>query len=194
MSGMSTANCAYTSTPSAAINPISITAATTNIPGEAGLPGCNCAIYPDEQGCPYADYCDCGGMYAGLLTTSISGTSSLNVTLQSNQLQMTTRPQLPPFQAQQLRILHQVQLRLRLMRFPQLQQLRPGQTIRQFALGLKDIVRQKYSPAPITKHFSKSLLLLIHRIHLEHTTMMKEAGKRGKAKDVTVSMTTSVAT
>ena len=66
-SGMSTANCAYTSAPSATVNPISVTAAPANFPGEAGLPGCNCVIYPDEQGCPYANYCDCGGMYAGSL-------------------------------------------------------------------------------------------------------------------------------
>ena len=64
---------------------------------------------------------------------------------------MTARPHLPPYQVQQLRILHQVQLPLPYMRFPQLQHLRPGQTIRRLALGLEDVVRQIHSPAPIAE-------------------------------------------
>ena len=92
-SGMSTANCAYTSTPSATVNPISVTAAPANIPGEAGLPGCNYFICPDEQGYPHANYCDCGGMYAGSLTTSVSGTSNLNCDFT---IQPTANDCLPP--------------------------------------------------------------------------------------------------
>ena len=77
-SGMSTANCDYTALPSATINPVSVSAAPTNIPGENGLPGCNYILYPDGQGCPYANYCDCGGTNVGLLTATVSGTASLN--------------------------------------------------------------------------------------------------------------------
>ncbi|KAL9099853.1 MAG: hypothetical protein Q9163_004701 [Psora crenata] len=75
----SLANCNYTSLDtSETINPISTSAAPTNIPGLGGIPGCNYVLQGDEQGCANVDYCNCGGTYVGLLTTIVSGTTSKN--------------------------------------------------------------------------------------------------------------------
>ena len=74
----SQANCAFSELPSSTINPVTTTAAPTNIPGQNGLPGCNYVLAGDEQGCPGVDYCDCGGTYTRLQTASVSGTASHN--------------------------------------------------------------------------------------------------------------------
>ena len=74
----SQANCAFSELPSSTINPVTTTAAPTNIPGQNGLPGCNYVLAGDEQGCAGVDYCDCGGTYTRLHTASISGTASYN--------------------------------------------------------------------------------------------------------------------
>lgn len=50
----------------------------TNVPGINGVPGCAYVIYPDGQACVDADYCNCGGTPAPLLTTTVDGTTSTN--------------------------------------------------------------------------------------------------------------------
>ena len=72
-------NCAYQSLdPSKTIHPISTSAPPTNIPGQGGLPQCVYVLAAPDNGCPGADYCDCGGTYTGLMTTTISYTVSAN--------------------------------------------------------------------------------------------------------------------
>ena len=53
--GATTANCAYTTVPTAMITPVSTSAAPTNIPGEGGIPGCAIVVYPDGQACGNAN-------------------------------------------------------------------------------------------------------------------------------------------
>lgn len=73
------ANCAYTVLPSSTIKPVSIANAPTNIPGVGGVPGCHYELAAD-QGLPSGslNFCNCGGIIASLLTTTVSGTTSLN--------------------------------------------------------------------------------------------------------------------
>ena len=78
----SSAMCAYTSLPTSTIQPISTTAAPTNIPGKGGLPGCAAVVWgPAHMDCPYAsgiNYCNCGGTFAPPLTTSGVSASTIN--------------------------------------------------------------------------------------------------------------------
>lgn len=79
ISGTTTANCAYTVLPSSTIQPVSTASAPTNIPGLGGVPACNYELAAD-QGLPSGsfNFCNCGGVTASLLTTTISGSTSLN--------------------------------------------------------------------------------------------------------------------
>ncbi|KAL8895367.1 MAG: hypothetical protein Q9207_008201 [Kuettlingeria erythrocarpa] len=50
----------------------------TNVPGLNGVPGCAYVIYPNGQACVDADYCNCGGTPAPLLTETVDGTTTQN--------------------------------------------------------------------------------------------------------------------
>lgn len=50
----------------------------TNVPGVGGTPGCAYVIYPDGQACVDADYCNCGGTPAPLLTATVDGKETKN--------------------------------------------------------------------------------------------------------------------
>ncbi|KAL9130925.1 MAG: hypothetical protein Q9217_001028, partial [Psora testacea] len=77
--GASSANCAYTTLPSSTIKPVTTSSIPTNIPGVGGVPGCRYALAANE-GLPEGskNFCNCGGVTASLLTTTISGTSTRN--------------------------------------------------------------------------------------------------------------------
>lgn len=79
ISGATTANCAYATLPASTIQPISTASAPTNIPGEGGVPGCNLELAAD-QGLPSgsSNFCNCGGITASVLVTTVSGTASSN--------------------------------------------------------------------------------------------------------------------
>ena len=42
----------------------------TNVPGEGGVPGCSYVIFGNGQACQSAEYCNCGGTPAPLLTST----------------------------------------------------------------------------------------------------------------------------
>lgn len=67
-SGASGANCAYASLPMTTIQPISTSAAPTNIPGQGGVPGC--AAVTSSAGT--SDCCNCGGTPAPTLSPTDS--------------------------------------------------------------------------------------------------------------------------
>ncbi|KAI4253090.1 MAG: hypothetical protein LQ352_003900 [Teloschistes flavicans] len=50
----------------------------TNVPGQNGVPGCAYVIYPDGQDCINANYCNCGGTPAPLLTSTVGGKVTTN--------------------------------------------------------------------------------------------------------------------
>lgn len=68
VSGQTSANCAYTQLPDSTINPISISAAPTNIPGVNGVPGCAAVVSVPGT----SAYCNCGGTPAPTLSTTNS--------------------------------------------------------------------------------------------------------------------------
>lgn len=72
------AECAYSVLPTSTINPVSISAAPTNVPGQNGLSGCAAVDAGDEQGCPGVDYCNCNEVYVGFLYATVSGSASRN--------------------------------------------------------------------------------------------------------------------
>lgn len=72
-------NCAYQSLdPSKTIHPTSTGPVPTNAPGEGGLSQCAYVLAGPNIGCSGVDYCDCGGTYVGLTTTTISSTVNSN--------------------------------------------------------------------------------------------------------------------
>ena len=72
------AECAYSVLPTSTINPISVSSAPTNIPGQNGLNGCAAVDAGDEQGCPGVDYCNCNEVYVDFLYATVSGSASRN--------------------------------------------------------------------------------------------------------------------
>ncbi|KAL8773088.1 MAG: hypothetical protein Q9194_004424 [Teloschistes cf. exilis] len=54
------------------------TSLPTNVPGQNGIPGCAYVIYPDGQDCINANYCNCGGTPAPLLTSTVGGKVTTN--------------------------------------------------------------------------------------------------------------------
>lgn len=72
------AECAYSILPTSTVNPVSVSAAPTNVPGENGLSGCAAVDAGDEQGCPGVDYCNCNEVYVGFLYATVSGSASRN--------------------------------------------------------------------------------------------------------------------
>ena len=78
-SGVTTANCDYTTLPASTIKPVSTGTAPTTIPGVGGVPACNLEI-ASEQGLPPGshNFCDCGGVTAPVLVTTTAGTASSN--------------------------------------------------------------------------------------------------------------------
>lgn len=76
--GFDQAECAYSVLPTSTINPVSVSPAPTNVPGQNGLSGCAAVDAGDEQGCPGVNYCDCNGVYVGFLSATVSGSASSN--------------------------------------------------------------------------------------------------------------------
>ncbi len=77
ISGASTPNCAYTVLPLSTIKPVTTTSPPMNIPGKGGIPGCNLGLAHDlSLPSGSSDFCNCGGVTASILITSVSGSTS----------------------------------------------------------------------------------------------------------------------
>lgn len=88
-SGATTANCAYASLPASTIQPVSTSAAPTNIPGQGGIPGC-AAVVPTSG---TSAYCNCGGTPAPTLSPISSGLLNCDYTIQPTS---SYNPAIPP--------------------------------------------------------------------------------------------------
>ena len=71
----------------------------TNVPGSGGVPSCAYVIYPDGQACVDADYCNCGGTPAPLLTATVDGKESKDCnykTVPTSECPKPTKAPAPP--------------------------------------------------------------------------------------------------
>ncbi|KAL9129931.1 MAG: hypothetical protein Q9175_007154 [Cornicularia normoerica] len=76
--GFDQAECACSVLPTSTVNPLSVSSAPTNVPGENGLSGCAAVDAGDGQGCPGVDYCNCNEVYVDFLYATVSGSASRN--------------------------------------------------------------------------------------------------------------------